>query len=400
MRTQRTLLAATATALLVLTAGAGVVTENNPGVSEKSVLVGQAAALRGQASSLGEGMRAGLNAYFTRVNNAGGVHGRTIDFKSLDDGYEPDQSEKVTRVLIDKMNVFALIGAVGTPTSVKTVPIAKETGVPFVAPFTGAGFLRDTGANPHVINIRASYDQEMEALATYLVDQKGLTKVACFYQNDAYGKVGLAGIEKALARRNMKLVSTGTYERNTVAIAGGLTEVAAGQPEAVVMVGAYTGCAAFIKSARQNPAFASTVFCNISFVGTDALRNALGSDGAGVIVSQVVPFPWDTTVPVVADFHKDMAASGSGNAIGFISLEGYLAGKIFCAALEKAGAQPTRQGVLDAFYGMSNQDLGGLNVAFGSGDNQGMDQVYLTELTADGIKPIGTGAFANVILKD
>jgi ABC-type branched-subunit amino acid transport system substrate-binding protein len=390
-------LTAAALTLLAVTAHAEA---NAPGVTDSAVVIGQAAALRGQASSLGEGMRTGLNAYFTRVNNAGGIHGRTIDFKSLDDGYEPDQSEKVTRVLIEKMNVFALIGAVGTPTSVKTVPIAKEASVPFVAPFTGAGFLRDTAENPHVINIRASYDQEMEALATYLVDQKGMTKVACFYQNDAYGKVGLSGIEKALARRNMKLVATGVYERNTVAVAGGLNEIAAGQPDAVVMVGAYTGCAAFIKSARQNPAFSGTVFCNISFVGTDALRNALGSDGAGVIVSQVVPFPWDTSVPVVADFHKDMAASGAQNAIGFISLEGYLAGKMFCTALQNAGAQPTRQGVLDAFYAMTASDLGGIGVSFGQADNQGMDQVYLTELTGEGIKPIGTGAFANVILDD
>lgn len=373
---------------------------SDPGVGDSTITIGQAAALRGQASSLGEGMRVGMAAYFHRVNQNGGIHGRTIDLKALDDGYEPDQSEKVTRVLIDRMNVFALIGAVGTPTSAVTVPIAKEKGVPFIAPFTGAGFLRDASANPHVINIRANYDQEMEALATYLVDQKGLTRVACFYQNDGYGKVGLSGIEKALARRGMKLVSTGTYERNTVAIASGLNDVAAGQPEAVVMVGAYSGCAAFIKSARQNAALKDSLFCNISFVGTDALRTALGSDGEGVIVSQVVPFPWDTSVPVVADFHKDMQAAGSAKDIGFITLEGYLAAKMFCAALEQAGKQPTRSGLLQAFSAMSNHDLGGLSLTFGPDDNQGLDQIYLTELTKDGVKPIGQGAFANVILKD
>lgn len=384
------------TCSIALTVCGSVASASDPGVAAGTVTVGQAAALRGQASSLGQGMRDGINAYFTRVNAAGGVNGRTIELKSLDDGYEPDQSEKVTRVLIEKLNVFALIGAVGTPTSVKTVPIAKETGVPFIAPFTGAGFLRDQATNPHVVNIRASYDQEMEALATHLVDQKGLTKIACFYQNDAYGKVGLSGIEKALAKRGMKLVSTGTYERNTVAIASGLNEVAAGQPEAVIMVGAYTGCAAFIKSAKQNPQLSGSIFCNISFVGTDALRSALGSDGAGVIISQVVPFPWDTSVPVVAEFHADMKAAGTPGAIGFISLEGYLAGKTFAAALEKAGAEPTRAGLLAAFAAMTAHDIGGVTLGFGPGDNQALDQVFLTELTANGVQPIAGATFANV----
>lgn len=383
-------------AALVLAAGSASTLAGDPGVQPGSITIGQAAALKGQASSLGKGMRDGLNAYFTRVNAAGGINGRTIELKTLDDGYEPDQSDKVTRVLIDKIGVFALIGAVGTPTSSVTVPIAKEAGVPFIAPFTGAGFLRDTTANPHVVNIRASYDQEMERLAAYLVDEKGLKNIACFYQNDGYGKVGLSGIEKALTKRGMTLVSTGTYERNTVAVASGLASVSTTQPDAVVMVGAYTGCAAFIKAAKQNPAFQNTTFCNISFVGTDALRNELGADGAGVVVSQVVPFPWDTSVPVVADFHKDMQAAGAADQIGFISLEGYLAGKMFCEALTQAGSEPTRAALLNAFNAMSNKDLGGISLAFGQGDNQGLDQVFLTVLTADGVQPLNAGAFANV----
>ncbi len=268
----------------------------SPGVKDDSITVGQACALKGPASSLGKGMRAGLESYFERVNANGGIHGRTIQLKSLDDGYEPDKSVDVTKVLIDKVEVFALIGAVGTPTSKVTAPIAGESGVPFIAPFTGAGFLRDTTTNGHVVNFRASYDQEMESLAQYLVDQNGHKKIACFYQNDAYGKVGLSGITKALEARGMELVSTGTYERNTVAIATGLQEVESGQPDAVVMVGAYTGCAAFIKAAKQSDTLKDAKFCNISFVGTDALHKELGEFADGVIISQVVPFPWEDFV--------------------------------------------------------------------------------------------------------
>ncbi|RMH29973.1 MAG: ABC transporter substrate-binding protein [Planctomycetota bacterium] len=393
MLTPRSLRALASLALLAGTAFPALA--GDPGVSTDKILLGQACALKGQASSLGKGMRAGLNAYFNRVNKAGGINGRIIELKSLDDGYEPDQSKKVTEVLIDKIGVFSLIGAVGTPTSSVTVPMAKEAGVPFIAPFTGAGFLRDTTQNSHVVNVRASYDQEMERLAQYLVDQNGLKNIACFYQNDGYGKVGLAGIEKALAARGMKLVSTGTYERNTVAIASGLNDVAAGNPDAVVMVGAYSGCAEFIKAAKSHDSLKNAVFCNISFVGTDALQKALGSAGEGVIISQVVPFPWDTSLPIVADFHEDMKAAGETQEIGFISLEGYIAGRMFCDALAKAGAEPTREGLLNAFHSMSSVDYGGITLTFGQDDNQGLDQVFLTRLTATGVEPIGSG-FANV----
>jgi ABC-type branched-subunit amino acid transport system substrate-binding protein len=191
-------------------------------------------------------------------------------------------------------------------------------------------------------------------------------------------------------------VATGTYERNTVAIAGGLDSVAAGEPQAVVMVGAYTGCSEFIKAAKKNPATKDAVFCNISFVGTKALSDSLGSDGEGVIISQVVPFPWDTSVPVVEQFHKDMKAAGSEDQICFISLEGYLAGLMFAEGLGNAGAEPTREGFLNSFASAGGFDLGGVGLKFGDTDNQGLDSVWLTVITNSGVQPIDSAAFASV----
>ena len=194
------------------------------GVTSNSILLGQSCALKGPAAGLGIGMKEGLTAYFDLQNANGGINGRTIELKTLNDGYEPEKCEKATKLLIDKSKVFMMIGEVGTPTSKVAVPICEDAGVPFIAPFTGAEFLR----NPYreqVVNLRGSYYQEMERLAEYLVDDQGLTKISCFYQNDSYGKAGLSGIEKALEKRNMTLTSTGTYERNTTAVAQGVDKI-------------------------------------------------------------------------------------------------------------------------------------------------------------------------------
>ncbi len=390
---RRTAVAAAAVLALAVPAAPAA----DPGVTPDSILLGQVAALKGPAQALGTGMQAGIEAAFAEANAAGGIDGRRLELRSINDGYEPDKAELASTMLVDKVGVFALIGGVGTPTAKAIVPICQDRQVPFIAPFTGAGFLRDVAANDQVVNFRASYDQEMERLAAYLVDEQGLERIACFYQDDAYGQVGLSGITEALERRGMSLAATGTYERNTVAVARGLETVKAGRPQAVVMVGAYTGCAAFIKSAKADPAFDGVTFCNISFVGTKALGAALGADADGVVVSQCVPFPWDLSTPAVAEYHAAMAAAGHGeDAIGFVSLEGYLATRGFLRALDALEGDVTRAGLLQAFADLGSFDLGGVPHTFGEGDNQGSDTVHLTVFEGTEIRPLGTAAIATV----
>ena len=236
------------------------------GVTDHEIHLGQSCATKGPAEALGRGMEAGLLAYFEQLNNRGGIAGRKIKLTTINDGYEPKKCALVTQMLTEKRKVFLMIGGVGTPTAKVAVPICERNEVPFVAPFTGAEFLRNP-VRRYVVNLRGSYFEEMETLAEYLVDQKKMTRIACFYQNDAYGQAGLAGIEQALERRGLELVSRGTYERNTVAVATGMRTVAAGKPEAVIMVGANVPCGMFIKSARKDPQLKDTVMCNISFVG-------------------------------------------------------------------------------------------------------------------------------------
>ncbi len=356
------------------------------GITAGEILLGQSCALTGPAEALGKGMQAGLQAYFSKANAAGGINGRKIRLVSKDDGYEPDRAIKNTRELIENDKVFLLIGEVGTPTSKAVVPIAEETKIPFFGPFTGAEFLRNPFKH-YVINVRGSYYQEMEKLAQYLVDDKGLKKIACFYQNDGYGQAGLSGITIALEKRSIKLAATGTYERNTLAVKSGLLQIRKAQPDAVVMVGAYKPCAEFIKLAKKL-GMKETVYCNISFVGTEALRKDLGDAGEGCIISQVVSFPWDMSLPLVKEFAAAMKEHQPDTRAGFVSLEGYMVGKLFCMAAKEVKGELTREAFIQAVDEKKTFDLGGVVLEFGPSDHQGMDQVFLTVIQDGEIKPL------------
>lgn len=356
------------------------------GVTVDKILLGQSCAMSGPAKDLGTKMRAGLLAYFGKANNEGGINGRKISLISKDDGYEPDRAIANTRNLIEKDKVFLLIGEVGTPTSKAVVPIAEKAKVPFFGPFTGAEFLRNP-FKKYVINVRGSYYQEMERHAQYLVDEKKLKKIACFYQNDGYGQAGLSGIKIALERRGMELVATGTYERNTVAVKGGLLKIRGAKPDAVVMVGAYHPCAEFIKLAKRL-GMTNTVYCNISFVGTGSLVKELGDAGEGCMISQVVRFPYDESVPLVRAYTADMRKYQSDVEPGFVSLEGYMVGKLFCTAAKAVKGDLTRESLIAAVANTGTFDLGGVTLSFGPHDHQGMDEVFLTIIKGGEIKPL------------
>ena len=204
------------------------------GVKPDQVIIGQCAALSGPASGLGTETRIGLKAALDQANANGGVHGRQIVLESSDDGYEPEQCVDCTVKLLDG-DVFALAGYVGTPTAKVAVPVVKEMKAPLIGLFTGAMLLREP-VERYVINIRASYDDETEALVGYLFG-RGLKKIAVFYQNDSFGQAGLSGTEKALAKRQAPLAAKGSFERNTVAVKSGLAALMGAQPDAVILAG-------------------------------------------------------------------------------------------------------------------------------------------------------------------
>lgn len=357
-----------------------------PGVFNDRVVFGQSAAFSGPAQALGINMNLGIRAAFEEANRKGGVHGRRLELATRDDAYEPEAAITNTQALIEDERAFALIGAVGTPTSRSATPVAAEAAIPYVAPFTGAGFLRNDDWD-NIVNLRASYAQETEEMVERLTTDLGITRIAVMFQDDSFGRAGYNGALAALERRGMELVATGVYPRNTTAVKSGLLDLRLGDPEAVIVIGAYQPVAALISWSRHigfDP-----IFMTVSFVGSNALASELGAGGEGVYVTQVVPFPHDESIPVVASYTEALAALDPQAEPGFVSLEGYIAGRMAIAGLEACGAALTRDCFLQNILGAGQFDIDGFDLDFGDEanravDNQGSDAVFLTVIDADG----------------
>ena len=353
-------------------AGAGLVR-----AQDARIVLGQSAAFSGPSMQLGTQFHAGAQLFFQQQAAQGGVNGRTVEIRQLDDGYEPDRCAQNTEKLI-RDDVFALFGYVGTPTSVAALPLASAARVPFFAPFTGAMTLREPFKR-EAFHLRASYDDETELIVKQLVNLHQ-DRIGVFFQNDAYGKAGLAGVTKALAARKLKPVAEATVERNSEDVAAAVAKLAPSGAQAIVQVGSYKACAAFIRAARK-AGFGGT-FYNVSFVGTQALADELGKDGAGVMVSQVMPSPYGAVRPITREFVAAARQSGKVNP-NYSSMEGYLAAKVFAEGLRRAGGRPTREGLVTALESI-NDDFGGYRVGFASNNHVASRFVELSMLTGDG----------------
>jgi branched-chain amino acid transport system substrate-binding protein len=348
--------------------------------ASNAIVLGQSAAFTGPASELGEQFKRGAALMFERVNARGGVGGRNIELQSLDDGYEPERCADNTRKFIEQ-GVFALFGYIGTPTSLAALPLATAAKLPFVAPFTGAEALR-TPFNRYVFHVRASYFDETAAIIKQITSVS-IQRVGVFYQNDSYGKAGLEGVQRALKPLNLEPSGLGTVERNTVEVAAAVKSILASNPGAIVMISAYKSCAAFIRAARK-AGFGGN-FYNVSFVGTQALAQELGADARGVVVSQVMPYPYTQATLLSGEYlAAGKAAQGDKFQPNYSSIEGYVAAKVLVEALRRPGAAASAEGLITALESMREFNLGGFFVDFGPQKHTGSRFVDMTILTAEG----------------
>ncbi len=348
------------------------------GVTDDAIAVGMSTALTGPASFLGINFRVGVDSYFNMINDKGGVNGRKIKLTAYDDGYEPGRTVPNVNKLIKEDKVFCLMGNVGTPTAVAIMPLIAEHKVPLFAPFTGAESLRNPVVK-YVINYRASYYQETEEIVKGMVDVLGYKRIGVFYQNDSYGKTVLKGIWTALQKRGMEPVTTGTYVRNTEDIGDALNKIMEGKPDAVVMIGTYAACAKFIIEGKKN-AF-NPLYANVSFVGPDKLAELLGKSGENTVVTQVVP-PFDNTqhrYAAIQEYFTALKKYFPESRPNFVSLEGFLAAKVFVEGLKKMGKNLTRESFIDAIEGIKDLDIGaGNTIGFSAQNHQGSQKVYPT----------------------
>ena len=348
--------------------------------SEGQIILGQSATLSGPAAQLGIQFHQGAKLYFDGVNAQGGIGRQQIEIRKLDDGYEPARCVENTQKLMAE-NVFALFGYIGTPTSIAALPLATKAKIPFIAPFSGAMSLRNP-FNKYAFHVRASYNDETALIVKQSLNM-GLKKIAVFYQNDAYGKAGLDGVNLALGLQRLQPVALATVERNSVDVAPAVKTLMAASPDAVVQIGTYQACAAFIRQARK--AGYGGTFYNVSFVGTQALADELGKDGAGVVVSQVMPSPYNASRAIAREFASAVAAANNKEVqANFSSMEGYVAARLFAEGLKRAGANPTRESLMAGLEGIGSQSLGGFAVSLSSNDHVASNFVELSMLTGDG----------------
>jgi branched-chain amino acid transport system substrate-binding protein len=355
---------------------------NKTGISEDQILIGSSLALGGHAGYLGTQMLHGALSYINHVNDSGGVHKRKIKLISLDDGYEPARCLYNTQQLILTSKVFSLFCYVGTPTTVRIIPLVNEAKIPLVGMFTGASRLRHP-ENKYLINIRASYYQETKAAVDMIVKEMNLNRVAVFYQYDEYGFDGLRGAEIALKQYDLKPVAKGSYVRGTLDVEAGLDKIIESDAQAVIMIGTYNPCAKFIKIAKNRNFF--PVFHNVSFVGSKELARRLGNAGEDVYVTQVVPPPKqsgsDSTLPGVNEYIALLAKYYPDSKPSFVGLEGYINARVLVEGLKRAGRDITRENFIEAIESINDFDLGILNkLTFGKNDYQGLDRVYFTKI--------------------
>jgi branched-chain amino acid transport system substrate-binding protein len=369
-------LSAPASLLLVLWSLLFALPANDARASRpEPIVLGMVNAQTGPASALGRGMLAGAKAVFDDVNRRGGVHGRPIELRVADDGYEPEQTVEQTLQLIEQPELLALFGYVGTPTTNAVLPLLRTKDVPLVSVFSGANSLRRP-VTPQLINVRASYEDETERLVAQL-RAEGAKTIAVVYQNDGFGLSVLAGVARALEARGAKVHAQATFQRNTVAVKMALAAMIEAEPDAVVLGGPYTPLAAFVAQARAKGL--KTQFATVSFAGAENLLAALGPDAEGLLVSQVMPYLHDDRVPLVNGCRR-LLESHAKLSLTYVNLEGCASARVAVAALHRAGPRPSRKALMAALDGMADLDLGGYRVRFAADEHQGNHSVFMTRV--------------------
>jgi len=332
----------------------------------------------------GKGMKVGVQAFFKAVNEKGGVNGKKLQLIVMDDEYVPEKTVDALIKLVDEQKVFAVVGSVGTSNCVASLPIVKEYKLPYINPRSGATELREPLIR-EVINIRASYQQEIDKIVDTLV-KKGAKRFALFYQNDAFGADILTLTVNAVKRHGLSLVSKGSFARNTTAVTAGLVTIMDGKPDVIIVGAVYAPGAEFVKLAKKEGVKAQLVAG--SFAAGSNLVKAVGDAAEGLMMSQVVPELDDLSLPLTKECKEAIEKNPEDVGFNTVSMEGCMAAKSIVMALEKAGSPPTQEGFLNAYESMKDADMGGIKLTFSPTDHQGQDNVYLEIVQGGKLVPV------------
>lgn len=344
---------------------------------ESELIIGRSAPFSGLSAQTAKDYQDGILAWFSEVNRNGGIHKRKLRLVSIDDNYKPARTLANTHKLIHQEKAIALIGFFGTPNSKLVIPLIEKVGIPFVAPVTGARDILNP-YRPMVFNLRASYQAEIDKIINHLV-RDARHRIAIFHVTDAYGIDGLRSAKIALARHNLKPVVVSSLPRNSIDTYQVAQKIVNTKANAVLSINTFATSASLSRNLSSMGSKAQLM--NLSPVGIEGLQDALpGGRADGIGISQVFPFPWNRRVPVIAQYQEMMQRQKVNAHYGYTSLEGFLAARWLTAALEKAGPNPSREKLAEAFRKLGNIDLGGFKLHLKPGSNQASQLVELTFL--------------------
>ena len=354
------------------------------GVYADKIVFRQSACLTGPNRNLGRHYRAGILAAFGERNAVGGINGRSLELVTLDDGYEPGQAAANAERFVAEDDVLAVIGGVGTPTSRRIAPVLRAAGIPFVGHVTGAGFLRDAKQYPNVVNLRASYQDEIRMLVNHTIRDHGKSRFGIIYQDDAFGRSGLKGYKVALDEHSLPLLAKAAFSRNTHAVHASLFSLAKADLDVILLVGTYTSNADIINMA--NSLGHDYVMANLSFVLSYELRKRIETPSNKIVVTKVVPDVNDSDSRVVRSFRRSLRmesrrrGESDSLALNEVSLEGYILGRFVIEVLERMGDELTRERFLERALHSGPVAIEDWKVEFQPGTNTGSNYVRLTVL--------------------
>ncbi|MBI3286163.1 MAG: ABC transporter substrate-binding protein [Burkholderiales bacterium] len=349
------------------------------GAQSNEIVIGQSTALTGILAELGTAHTAGAKAYFDYVNSQGGVNGRKLRFVVLDDAYDVARSVANARQLIEKEKALVLFGMLGTQANTALLPLLEERAIVNFAPITGTEAVR-TPLNRHIFNIRAGYGVETEKIIAHL-SVRGISKVGVVYQNNAFGKEGLAGVEQAAHKYQLKLSAVVSLNNDSSDLEQAVGAMSAAELQAIILVTAGKPSSDFIKAYNQKTK--GVQYFALSVLASQASVNALGKDGVGVIVSQVLPFPFSATTGLVRDYQKIMNKMGV-KEYSYVGIEGFLDAKVLVEGLKRSGRELSSDRLGAALESMGRADFDGFVVNFNKNRHQGSEYVELTVISRDG----------------
>lgn len=374
---RRTILAVSAAACAGVLPGLALA--RSEGVTDSEIVLGQSCQLTGPLAALTSEVRLGAKLHFDEVNKNGGINGRRVRVIALDDAYDPKRAAENTIKLIDEDNVLALFQYAGTPGSLAALPIAEERGVPLFAPFTGSDALR-TKNRRYVFNIKAGYGDELEAMVRQ-IGSMGLSKVGVVYLNNSFGTGGLAQVERSAASHAVQLLSRAALEVDGSKLAETVATTAKNQPPVIIIVSAGKPSVDFIDAYLK--AGHRSTFYMLSVTSNTQLIQVLGPRARGIVISQVVPSPWNQSVKLVREFQSLGRAAGLTD-FTFSQMEGFLSASVLTDALRRCGRLPTREGLVRALEDTRHLDVGGYLVELSPAHHSSGKLVDLLILDVEG----------------